>query len=230
MIGDAYATAANYRAVITKTDTGEDTEVLDHLTAVSRVMERHLGRHFTQDASVLARFYYVGGPECALGQSLARFTPSDFYFGGLVSRELWVPDIATATGLIVKRDENLDGSFAADTAWTVDVDFELHPLNAASEPEAQPFTKLVIPAWSTKDIWREGQHIQITSKKGWPAVPKAIERACIDLTAILRLESPRATKRIPESASSDILASDEAMAIVSRLMSTYGRGAATVFS
>lgn len=213
-IGDAYASAATYRALIGKTDTAEDAEILDDLTGTSRWMERKLGRHFTQDTSVVARAYYVGR-DLVIGES---------------ARELWIPDVASKTGFVLKRDDDQDGVFTDETAWTIDTDFQLLPLNAENEPEAQPWTKILIPTWSAKELFADGDYLQVTSREGWPAIPKAIERACAHITAHIRLETPRATKRIPEGIDKAADESEFAANIIANLALAYGRHAKVLFA
>lgn len=198
-VSDSYATAAQYRAILGKTDTSEDAEILDDLTAVSRYMDGKLGRFFTKDAAAVKRVYV---PSAA-------------------SDTLWVDDLAAAPTSI-KVDEDLDGSFADETAYA-GTDYELRPLNAADGPETWPYTHIIIPPWSKKGNWPRGGRVEIDAVFGWPAVPKAIERATIHLTGILRLESPRATNRIVEI--EDVVqASPEAQRIIWQLMKTYARG------
>lgn len=208
-IGDAYATAATYRALISKTDTAEDGEILDDLTAVTRYLERHpvITRFFTRDVAAVARTHYISD-ECHVSRD---------------RRTLYVPDIASKTDFVLKRDDDRDGDFADETAWTIDTDFQLLPLNADKGPEAHPWTVIYIPTWTTKDLWSNGQHLQITSAAGWPAIPKALERATIHLTAMVRIESPRATRRIPEGIDAALDSSDEAQDIVLKLAAAYGR-------
>lgn len=66
---------------------------------------------------------------------------------------------------------------------------------------------------------------EVTAIFGWPAVPKGIERATIDLTAILRLESPRATSHITESIDTVVGTSFEAQKIVDELSRVYAKPA-----
>lgn len=213
-IGDAYCSTATYRALLGKSDTAEDAEILDDLTGISRWMERKLGRHFTQDAAAVARAHYAGRD----------LVITD---GG---RGLWIPDVATKTGFALKRDDDQDGVFSDETAWTIDTDFQLWPLNAENEPEAQPWRKIVIPTWSAKDLFAAGDYLQITSKEGWPAIPKPIERACAHITAHVRLETPRATKRIAEGIEGAAEESEFAANIIAQLALAYGRHAKVLFA
>lgn len=201
-IGDAYANNTKYKAVIGKSTGDNDTEIDAQLLAISRVMERDCfgGRYFTKDAAVTVRRYYPRFP---------------------YQRRLAVEDIATTTGLIVKIDDNRDGT--AETTLTLTTDYEVHPLNAATGPEPSPYTQLYIPPRSARYSWIE--LIEVTAVHGWPAVPEAIAQAACQLVGILRLDSPRATNRISEGMDAVIGTSREARDIVDRLMEAYAKPA-----
>lgn len=198
-ISDAYATAATYRAINGDTDATQDAEILDDLKAVSRWIDRRLGRFFTQDAAVVTR----------------RYDPPVY------GRVLIVDDIASSAGLEIKVDTDQDGSFADETAFA-STDYQLWPLNADRGPETAPWTSLYLPAWSTKSPWTPGLWVQVTAIFGYPAVPKAIERATCHLTAILRIETPRATARVAESMDEAFATSPGAQSIIGALVDDYG--------
>jgi hypothetical protein len=198
-ITDAYATAANYRAVITKSDTAEDAEVLEDLTAISRYLDIELGRFFTQDAAAVARNYF---PPAGSGKLLL------------------TNDIASTTGLVVLADDDEDGTAETTVAAT---DYRLHPQNAELDPEAKPWRGLMLNNWGDVGSWVVGRLYEVTAIYGWPAVPQAIERATIHLAAILRLESPRATRRIAEGFNEAFESSDQAQNILADLKTKYKR-------
>ena len=192
----AYATAAQYRAVIGKTDTGQDADILTDLKSISRYLEGKLGRFFNVDAADVTRVYT---------------TP-------VTSDHIWIDDLSAAPTSI-KIDTDGDGSFADEDALTAS-DYELIPLNAALGPEARPYTSIRLTEWGDYVQFVKGQRVQIVGKFGWASVPDAIQRACIQLTAILRLESPRATRRISEL-DGTIEASADAANIVRQLTDSY---------
>jgi len=97
-------------------------------------------------------------------------------------------------------------------------DYELLPLNADKGPEPRPYTRLRLK----KGVFWEGARVEITGRFGWPDVPNPIKAATIQLTAILRLETPRATRRIPELGDA-IEASPDAQRIIRDLMDAYQR-------
>ncbi len=195
-VSDAYATAAQYRSLIGKTDTGQDADVLTDLKAVSRYLEGKLGRFFNKDASDATRLYMVPA----------------------TSDHIWIDDLSAAPTTI-KIDMDGDGSFADESALAAG-DYELLPRNAAAGPEARPYTQIRLTEYGNYVQFVAGQRVQVVAKFGWPAVPDAIQRATIHLTAILRLETPRATRRISEL-DGTIEASADAMGIVRQLTDDY---------
>ncbi len=206
-VGDAYASAAEYRGRINKSDTAVDAAILEDLTAVSRYIEWILGgRFFTQDAAAVARVY-----------DPPRLSDSVLY----------VDDVASKSGLVLKCDQDRDGLFSDETAWTIDSDFVVIPLNADKGPEPQPWTGIQLPSWSSKS-W--AGRIELTAKYGWPAVPVAIKDACIQVTAILRLESPRATERVPEAIDKAVGESSLGRRLLGELVNAYRRHGTGVFA
>ncbi len=198
-ITDAYATAAEYRAVTSKDDTSEDAEILTDLTAVTRYIEKRIDRFFTKDASAATRVY----------------DPRE------TGRSLPIDDLVTLTS--IKTDTDRDGSFADETAFA-STDYELLPRNAAVGPEPSPYTCIYIPTWSTQALFTPGTLVQVVAVFGWNAVPEAVKRACIHMTAILRLETPRATRSV--SSDGEILgASFSAQNMIEDLIRHYGRPA-----
>ena len=199
-VTDAYASAAAYRKLISKTDSADDAEIDTDLRAVSRYLDRMLGRFFTRDAEAAARIFArepQGHP-----------------------RVLWVDDLAVVP-TSVKIDENGDGGFAGETSLAA-ADFELWPLNAGKGPEPRPWTMIHLPASGGRAGWPAGRRVEVTAQWGWPAIPDAIARATAHLTAVLRLETPRATRRVPELGGA-FEASREAQDIVRELAGAYRR-------
>jgi len=209
-VTDSYADAATYRAVIDKSDTGEDAEILLDLTAVSRFMEKSLGRHFTRDAAGVARDFYApsSGPIYPDAENPWKYARG--------SRDLYIDDLSAAPSSVLV-DENGDGT--PETAYTT---YELLPLNAAAGPEPAPYTHMRIPVWANRLAWPNGRLVRITGQWGWPAVPEAIRRACIHLTAILRLETPRSQATVSEIGQL-VQMSPEAAGIVYNLQRHYGK-------
>lgn len=194
-VTDPYCDAAKYRAIITKSDTGDDGAIFTDLKAVSRFLDQKLGRFFTKDAAAVDRIYRVPGGRGAPPLNWAE-SENPFRYGN-VSRILYVDDIASTAGLTIKVDEDGDGSFSDESAWA-STDYELWPENAPLGPEPAPYMAIAIPEWSSKGAFYANQRVQVHAIFGYPAVPPAIERATAHLCGILRLESPRATNRFTE--------------------------------
>lgn len=195
-IGSAYATAIQYRAVTGKTDTAQDADILTDLTAVSRHIEGILGRFFNVDVADVARIYIPDKTADTLS----------------------VDDLSAAP-TTVEVDADDDGTYSTTLAAT---DFELLPLNAAKGPEAWPYNEIRMTPWGDYSYFYKGYRVRVTAKWGWPAVPEAVQRATIHLTAILRLETPRATNRIVELGEA-IEASPAAQGILRNLAGQYKR-------
>jgi hypothetical protein len=199
--GDPYATVAEYSAQIRKTDSAEDAEILRNLGAISDIIDRECGRHFNRDATATTRIY----------------VPSDPY-------SLPIDDVVSVSEVAVDTDDDHDFD-EADTL-TAATQYELWPLNAATaKADAWPYDEIrrVDQAW-LGGVWPSGKtryyRVRVTAIHGWPAVPAAIKEATIQLTAILRIESPRATTRI-EEAGTVIGTSRAANEIIERLKDGY---------
>ena len=194
-IDSAYATAEQYRAAIDRTDTSDDDEILLDLKAISRYIEGKLQRFFNKDAEDVSRIYTC--PK--------------------TSDTLRIDDLSELTSIEI--DTNIDGTYNV----TLDSDdYELLPVNANLGPEPRPYTQIWLTDWGDYSAFYKGQRIKVTGKFGWPSVPEAVKRATIHLTAILRLETPRATRRIPELGEA-IEASPDAQHIIRQLTDNYRR-------
>ncbi len=108
---------------------------------------------------------------------------------------VYVDDISTVTGLIIKTDDNGDGVY--ETTWTINTDFALWPLNAVADVSVEPyaFWKVVALGGSSSKmfpLYERRAGLQVTAKFGWPAIPKQIEEACIlrSMSLLLRKDSP----------------------------------------
>ena len=205
-IADAYATIAEYKDQLLKTTADDDDEITVDLLAVSRWIERHLGRFFNKDAGDVTRIYVVGRQG---GEP----------YGGY--RHLWIDDLSAAPTTI-KIDTDDDGSYADETALPT-ADFEMFPLNALVGPEAQPYRRIDLTNWGDQVSFPRDLHVEVVGKWGWPAVPSAIKQATIMFTSIHRQESPLATKRIQDDIGSSIEASPQARSLLSGLATVYRR-------
>lgn len=175
-IGDAYATVQQYRDSKEKSTVDDDTSIQRELVAVSRFLDQQLGHRLgfnndgTSPADDVDRIYGPGsGPY------------------------LDINDHVSITTITV--DENRDNTFALTLTAT---DYELLPRNATLLPEPEPYRTVMLTDYGALTKWPTGARVKVTGIGGWPAVPAAILTATIELTGILRLESPRATNRVNE--------------------------------
>lgn len=134
------------------------------INATSRAIDRWTGRRFWQDADVVARTY----------------RPRD-------GHHVFVHDISTDTGLIVKTDTTGDGTF--DTTWDSD-DFVLEPRNedvVATGDTGDPFAWWQITAVDTKTfpVHARKATLQVTARFGWSGIPDEVNQAAIIKAAAL---------------------------------------------
>ena len=159
-----YAALTDVKEWLGLTTSDQETNLNQIIPVASRMIDRHCRRRFWLDDAASARV----------------FTPE---FPDL----LFVPDIGTAVGLVVKTDTNNDGTY--NQTWTensrVASGFKLEPVNALAPDEAvedEPYTRIVTLAGSFPIV---NYAVQVTAKYGWPAVPEDIETATVMLTARL---------------------------------------------
>lgn len=171
-ITNGYTTLTAIKNFLSIVDSSDDTLLEGFIESASRSIDRIANRRFYADAAASARKYRAY---------------NDLF--------VYVDDISSTNGLVVKIDDDGDGTF--ETTLTINTDFLVEPLTAASKD--RPFTQLTMV--NTSFTWpifpglfsnglRPG--VEVTAKWGWPAVPDDIETACQILTADLykRKDSP----------------------------------------
>jgi len=119
----------------------------------------------------------------------------------------------------IRFDTAGSGAFATTLAAS---DFELLPREALQGAEPWPFTQIALTPWGNFSRFAAFRRVEITARWGWPAVPEAVRRATIHIAAILRLETPRATKRVAEL-DDTVETSQQAQNIVKQLLNQYKR-------
>lgn len=134
-------------------DVADDALLEVAIEAASRAIDDFTSRFFHQTAS-----------------QAREFSPNRHW-------EVAVDDISTTTGLVVKTDEDLDGTF--ETTVTLNTDFYLEPLNAADQTPIRPFTRLILAPQSGRFFPTGVRTVQVTAQFGWPAVPTAVKQATI---------------------------------------------------
>lgn len=223
----AYAGVGEYRASLLMTgttDNNSDDEIQQDLIATTRYLEHRLGRVFLHDAVDVTRLFMPGNIvrrrtnwQMVSRQNWAESENPAFYGG--TTRILDVDDLVSVTS--IKIDQNYDGSLTAETPIPI-TDYLLRPLNAALGPEPQPYTEIELTQWGGTIGFPPGRLVQVIGKWGWPAVPFPIKRACIELTAIKRLQSPRSTGRIDEFGNT-IDMSGQTRNMIDELVRHYGK-------
>ena len=154
-ITNGYVTLAEIKEWLTipSSDALDDQLLERAVEASSRAIDDVCGRRFYADTTASAR----------------RFRPAD-------SCLLQLPDISSTTGLLVKLDDNADGTFEVTVASS---DYQVEP----SYVENTAFTaiRLLERCWP-HDI-RGRYLIEITAKWGWPTVPTAVKQATLILAS-----------------------------------------------
>lgn len=156
---NAYATMASLKAELNigQADTSYDVKLEMALNAASRQIDRHCGRFFYQNTSLVQREFYADSP-----------------------LDCMVDDISTTTGLVVKVDTGDDGTYA--TTLTINTHFILLPRNADHETPVMPFTqiRIVDTGLTAFPLWSSGRpSCRVTAKWGFPAVPDDVDKACL---------------------------------------------------
>lgn len=164
-ITNGYCTLTEVKAALRISDTVDDTLLENAVEAASRRIDGECSRRFYQDGSATARTYAA--------------TRHDLII---------VDDISTTSGLIVKIDDDADGTF--ETTLTSGTDFQLEPVNALTQAKPVTMLRALDTGWPVAANGRT--LIQITARWGWPAVPDAIREATVLLAArqFRRLDSP----------------------------------------
>ena len=126
--------------------------------AASRAVDEWCCRRFYADTVATARYYTASEVETV---------------------SLPVDDISTTTLLVVRTDDNWDGTF--ENLWTLNsrtgpYGFMVEPTNFSAL--AKPVTRLhaVASSWPTVE-----QGVEVTAKWGWAAVPTPVVEACLML-------------------------------------------------
>ena len=171
-ITNGYATLTQIKTFLSISDSVDDTLLEDMVEAASRSIDRIANRRFYQDAVASARKYRVSSPII-----------------------LYTDDISTTTSLVVKTDDDGDGTF--ETTLVLDTDYIMDPLTALSL--GRPFTQVTVVSNTVTfpifpGLFQNGLRpgVEVTARWGWPSVPDDINQACLILTADLykRKDSP----------------------------------------
>jgi len=162
MAHDQYVDKDDLKTYIGISGSGQDDNIDNAINAACRLIDRVCGRYFFQDENVNAK----------------TFTPISNIF-------LEVPDISTTTGLIVKLDENDDGTF--EKTLTLNTDFTLMPSNPKFIASAgdidyyEPYKEIRILNTRSSERFDPDiiNNVQVTAKFGFSRVPDAIKQATL---------------------------------------------------
>ena len=157
-----YADKTELKAYIGLSGSGQDDNIDNALDGASRQIDKITGRRFYQDSSAQVKTY----------------TPNNEFI-------LDVDDISTTTGLIVKLDDNDDGTF--ETTLTINTDFIVEPVNpdiikiTGGTTYLAPFTQLRILDTRSSERFDPSivNNVQVTAKFGYSFIPEPIKQATL---------------------------------------------------
>lgn len=163
-IGDNYATTDELKARlgIPLDNTTYEAELDDALNSASREIERFTNRQFNKATTATAR----------------EFEP------WIAPDYIWTTDFWTTDDLVIKTDENRDGTF--ETTWDA-ADYELYPRNNQEfGVPGFPFYKIFPKRNKLFPYPCRGESrgtVQVTAKWGWDDVPPQVKTATLALSA-----------------------------------------------
>jgi hypothetical protein len=156
-ITNGYCTLAELKEILRILDTVDDELLEARINEASRVIDTHCNRRFYADATASARL----------------FTSID-------GSTIFVDDISSTSGLVVKSDAAGDGTYATTIAAA---DFQAEPLNAIVK--GNPITSIASRISGAFSMAAVPAGCQVTAKWGWPAVPDPVHSACLILAGRL---------------------------------------------
>ena len=156
-ITNGYCTLAELKEILRIVDAVDDTLLSARVNEASRVIDQHCNRRFYADATATARL----------------FTSID-------GSTIFVDDISTTTGLVVKSDAAADGTYATTIAAA---DLQTEPLNAIVK--GNPITSIAARVSGAFSMATVPAGCQVTAKWGWPSVPDPVHSACLILAGRL---------------------------------------------
>jgi len=157
-----YVDKDDFKAYIGLSGTAQDFNINTAINSACRLIDAVTGRRFNQDSSANAKV----------------FTPKSSIY-------IDVPDISTTTGLIVKLDDNDDGTY--ETTLTINTDFIVEPSNPriikidGGTTYYEPFNKITILDTRSNERFDPTikNNVQVTAKWGYSIVPEDIKTATL---------------------------------------------------
>lgn len=164
-VSDGYLTTTEAAAYIGRQYPDGSGVLDDIVSAVSRMIDQHCGRHFYADGTISVPVARVFKVERSDELELGPFN-----------------DLTSITTL--KTDDNGDGTYETTIAVG---NYQLHPVNALSRGAyAEPYTEIDLLNGTTFPLPVESGReylIQVTGVWGWPAVPIEVKQAARILVA-----------------------------------------------
>ena len=156
-ITNGYCTLDQLKAVLRVTDTVDDLLFETRIGEASRVIDDYCNRRFYADTTATARIYVAAQTDV-----------------------VFVDDISTTTGLVIKTDSAGDGTYATTLGAS---DFIAGPLNALVR--GLPISQITTTPSASFPTSVAPAGVQVTAKWGWPSVPQPVQSACIILAGRL---------------------------------------------
>jgi len=161
-VAGQYVDKADFKAYIGLSGTAQDDNIDNAIDSASRLIDKICGRRFYQDSVV----------------NVKTFTPNNSLY-------LETPDISTTTGLIVKLDDNDDGTY--EKTLTINTDFIVEPTNPRinriidGTTYYEPYNKITILDTRSSERFDSTikNNVQITAKWGWTKIPSDIITATL---------------------------------------------------
>jgi len=150
-ITNGYTTLASVKAALRITDSVDDALIESSINSASRLIDGYCGRAF-YNAGTASRY----------------FAPTNELF-------CEVDDLAS-TAITVATDPMVDGTF--DLTWAAS-DYQLEPLNGVLDGQSWAYTKIRAAMNYLFPVTNDLALVKVTGVWGWPAVPAAVETACI---------------------------------------------------
>lgn len=158
----SYATLAELRSHLAIDDIADDSSLSFAVDLASAKVDDHCGRTFVASVSATARTLTAG--------NWLRLTLDPGW------------DIQSTVGLVVKTDDNDDGTF--ETTWSSGTDYELGGAGVGYNGHTGwPYTALVAVG---SRVWPCGslrRAVEVTALWGWAAVPDPVKQATLVIAA-----------------------------------------------
>lgn len=156
-LGDAYASAIEFKDRIDDAETVDDGTYTQLLAAVSLGINHICQRQFNKATSATARTFR---PTC-----------------GNVA---YVDDFWTTSGLVIALDSDGDGVYERTLTAS---EYFLEPLNGiVNGVSGWPYYRICLTesVWFTRGYSRPS--LQVTAQWGWAGVPEPVKQVCLDAT------------------------------------------------